>query len=107
MSTRWERFYDVIAQIPEGRVATYGEVARLAGFPRAAREVGWCLRAVPEGRELPWWRVVNARGAISPRAGGALDQAELLRAEGIPVTDDHTLPLAEYAWFPTESGHAP
>ncbi|MCC2670676.1 MAG: Methylated-DNA-[protein]-cysteine S-methyltransferase binding protein [Armatimonadetes bacterium] len=98
MAPRWERFYAVIRQIPAGRVTTYGEVARLAGFPRAAREVGWALRALPEGHDVPWWRVVNAAGTVTPRPCGAAEQVRRLRAEGIPIHEDYRLSLQEHGW---------
>ncbi len=60
-----QRVWQIVASIPEGCVTTYGEVARLAGSPRAARQVGGVLRRLPEGSTLPWHRVVNRHGAIS------------------------------------------
>jgi methylated-DNA-protein-cysteine methyltransferase-like protein len=80
------RIWRVVAAIPRGRVATYGQVARLMGLSRGARAVGWALRALPrrlEGR-VPWHRVVGAGGRISPRAGaGPGLQRRRLRAEGV------------------------
>jgi methylated-DNA-protein-cysteine methyltransferase-like protein len=75
-----------VAAIPRGRVATYGQVARLIGLPRGARAVGWALRALPErlAARVPWHRVVGAGGRISPRAGaGPALQRRRLRAEGV------------------------
>jgi uncharacterized protein YeaO (DUF488 family)/alkylated DNA nucleotide flippase Atl1 len=96
------RIYAVVARIPKGRVATYGQVASLAGLPRRARLVGHALRTVPEGMDLPWHRVVNAQGKISPR-GDALGhedlQAALLRREGVRFAGS-TIPLARYRWQP-------
>jgi methylated-DNA-protein-cysteine methyltransferase-like protein len=82
----FERVYRAVRAIPRGRVATYGQVARLLGVERGARAVGWALRALP--RELsgrvPWHRVVGYGGRISPRAGaGPLVQRKRLRAEGV------------------------
>ena len=82
----FDRVYDLVEQIPLGRVATYGQIATLLGVPRGARAVGWALRALPEPRQraVPWHRVVGARGRISPRAGGGpLVQRRRLRAEGV------------------------
>lgn len=82
----FHRVYELVEQIPRGRVATYGQVATLLGVPRGARAVGWALRALPRGRQrvVPWHRVVGAGGRISPRAGGgSLAQRRRLRAEGI------------------------
>src|SRR5687767_6833301 len=84
----WDRIYYWAGRIPPGRVATYGDVARLAGAPRAARAVGWALRALPEGAAVPWWRVINREGAISCRSHGMELQAELLRSEGVEVSGD-------------------
>jgi len=92
----------VVARIPKGRVATYGQIAGLAGLPRRARLVGRALRTVPEGVDVPWHRVVNAQGKISPR-GDALGhedlQAALLRREGVRFTGT-TIPLARFRWEP-------
>lgn len=93
-----ERYYDVVRRIPEGRVATYGDVSRLAGKPTGAREVGWALSALPPGSDVPWWRVVNAQGVIPYRPESADRQADLLRSEGIPVTAEGRLALASYRW---------
>src|SRR3954468_13932615 len=62
-----DRVYTLIAQIPHGRIVSYGAVAAMLGKPRAARAVGQVLRALPDGHDLPWWRVVNARGSVSDR----------------------------------------
>ena len=80
------RVYAAVRRIPRGRVATYGQVALLAGTPRGARAVGWALRAL-RGRQaskVPWHRVVGAGGRLSPRAGGGESlQRTRLRAEGV------------------------
>jgi methylated-DNA-protein-cysteine methyltransferase-like protein len=78
--------YAAVAAIPRGRVATYGQVARMLGLPRGARAVGWALRALrPEqARRVPWHRVVGAGGRISPRVGpGPGLQRRRLVAEGV------------------------
>ncbi|HET7294175.1 MAG TPA: MGMT family protein [Vicinamibacteria bacterium] len=80
------RVYAVVRRIPRGRVLTYGQVARLLGQTRAARAVGWALRALPDGeaRRVPWHRVVGAGGRISARAGpGPEIQRRRLREEGV------------------------
>ena len=82
----FERVYDIVEQIPRGKVATYGQVAALLGIPRGARAVGWALRALPAARQksVPWHRVIGAGGRISPRAGsGPLVQRRRLRSEGV------------------------
>ena len=99
----YRRIYDVVARIPRGRVATYGQVARLAGLPGRARLVGYALAAIPDGSGLPWHRVVNARGQISPRAGGApFDRVQRLRLERERVRFDGrgAIALAEFRWRP-------
>ena len=80
------RVYAAVRAIPRGRVATYGQVAAMVGVPRAARAVGWALRALNPASEkaVPWHRVVGAGGRISLRAGpGPALQRRLLRAEGV------------------------
>jgi len=82
----FERVYEAVRAIPRGRVATYGQVARLLGMARGARAVGWALRALDPRRAppVPWHRVVGAGGRISPRAGaGPILQRRRLRAEGV------------------------
>jgi len=82
----FERVYAAVRAIPRGRVATYGQVARLVGVPRGARAVGWALRALDPRREraVPWHRVVGAGGRISLRAGaGPVLQRRRLLAEGV------------------------
>jgi methylated-DNA-protein-cysteine methyltransferase-like protein len=80
-----ERIWQVVALIPRGRVATYGQVAALAGMPRHARLVGRTLRDLPQGSRLPWHRVVNASLKISlrPGTGGHEQQRRRLEAEGV------------------------
>jgi len=82
----FERVYAAVRAIPRGRVATYGQVARLIGVPRGARAVGWALRALDphRARAVPWHRVVGAGGRISPRAGGGpVLQRRRLQSEGV------------------------
>ncbi len=98
-----ERVYAAVARIPRGRLATYGQIAELIGAYGCARQVGWALRRLPLPSPLPWQRVVNARGQISftpSREGSDWIQAELLRAEGIPVDGQGRLPLGRYLWNP-------
>ena len=87
----------VVARVPRGRVVTYGQVAALLGRPRAARAVGRAMGACPEG--VPWHRVVNARGGISPRArmSGMVTQRLRLEAEGVPLRRGRVA-LARYRW---------
>lgn len=102
--------YAVVRRIPAGRVATYGQVARLAGLPRHARLVGYALHALPDASPVPWHRVVNAKGAISLRGDGAghdVLQRLMLRREGVRFRRDGTLPLDEYRWNPRGAGTRP
>ncbi|WP_221799314.1 MGMT family protein [Oceanobacter mangrovi] len=95
------RLYTMLASVPAGRVVTYGQLAELVGFPRRARWVGQILRNLPDGSSLPWHRVINARGQISlPPEDGGQRQAELLRAEGVMVTPDGRVNLADFRWRP-------
>ena len=85
-SRTWERIYAVVRRIPRGKVATYGQVAALAGFPRAPRLAGYALYALPEGTPLPWHRVVGAGGRLSLARlspDGALTQRMRLEREGV------------------------
>ena len=98
----YARFYQVIQQIPSGRVATYGQIAALAGFPSYARQVGYALHATPDGLELPWHRVINAKGMISLKSDGPFDsvQRQMLEAEGIQFDEKNRVPLKIYQWVP-------
>ena len=84
-----DRIYAVVASIPKGRVATYGQIARLAGNPRMARAVGNALHKNPDANTIPCYRVVNAKGELAGEYafGGAWAQKELLEADGIEVID--------------------
>ena len=80
-----ERVWDVVRQVPHGRVVSYGGVAAILGRPRAARGVGRALSMLPDGSDVPWWRVINRNGEISIRGvmhGPALQRA-LLKREGV------------------------
>jgi methylated-DNA-protein-cysteine methyltransferase-like protein len=95
----YHAIWQVVAQIPRGTVATYGQVARLAGLPRQARLVGYALHRLPAERKLPWHRVVNAKGQLSFPLGSDLYclQRDLLIAEGI-VFDAAHIDLTQFAW---------
>jgi methylated-DNA-protein-cysteine methyltransferase-like protein len=93
--------YGVVALIPVGRVTTYGQVAALAGIPRQARQVGYALAALDGASELPWHRVINARGEISGRAcGGEQRQRALLEGEGVRFDADGRVSLSRFGWAP-------
>ena len=95
------RMHDVVLRIPRGRVATYGQVARIARLPGHARLVGYALHSTPAGKNLPWQRVVNAQGAISLRGENAERQRRLLEREGIRFDSRGRIPLASFQWRPT------
>lgn len=84
--SKYQRIYAVVRKIPPGQVSTYGDVAALASLPGHARMVGYALHALPEFTDIPWHRVINAKGMISlGRAypGGELHQRHLLENEGV------------------------
>ena len=92
------RVYQILAAIPEGCVTTYGDIAQLAGSPRAARQVGGVLKRLPEGSRLPWHRVVNRMGTLSLAGPDFFRQRDALTAEGITVTADGKIDLSRYRW---------
>ncbi len=96
------RIYAVIKRVPPGRVATYGQVASLAGIPGHARQVGYALNALPEGSRVPWHRVINAKGEVSPRSEPGIDseQRPLLEAEGVLFDQNGRVSLARFQWRP-------
>jgi methylated-DNA-protein-cysteine methyltransferase-like protein len=100
-SDRRTRIYAVVRRIPRGRVATYGQVAALAGLPGQARQVGYAMAALEVDSGVPWHRVINARGAISLPSGdhSALIQRARLKAEGV-VFDDDRVSLDRWGWRP-------
>ncbi len=95
------RIYTVVRRIPRGRVATYGQIAGLAGLPGHARQVGYALHALPSHTRVPWHRVINARGEVSPRANGErLTQQMLLEEEGVEFDARGRLRLERFQWKP-------
>ncbi|HEX3235865.1 MAG TPA: MGMT family protein [Gemmatimonadales bacterium] len=96
------RIYSVVRRIPRGRVATYGQVAELAGLSGHARQVGYALHALPPGSRVPWHRVINAAGGVSLRAapGDEVTQRQLLESEGIVFDARGRVPLARVRWRP-------
>jgi methylated-DNA-protein-cysteine methyltransferase-like protein len=99
----YRKIYSVVSRIPRGRVATYGQVARLASFPGQARLVGYALSALEDGSRIPWHRVVNARGAISPRRDGspmATVQRLRLERERVRFDGQGRVRLEVFRWRP-------
>lgn len=96
----FELIYRQVRKIPRGKVATYGQIAMLAGNPRWSRVVGYALHANPSPDTIPCYRVVDRMGRLSAAFafGGADHQAELLRADGVEVGDDNRVELAKYLW---------
>ncbi|KAF7946881.1 uncharacterized protein EAE97_004130 [Botrytis byssoidea] len=129
-TTFYHSVYLAIQEIPHGKVTTYGHIARLIGTPNRPRQVGICLKHLPSSvsasassststssttsnplfhnGNVPWQRVINAKGGISPRShpSGAQNQAAILRSEGVEVTTDalntHHISLSTYGWFPRQ-----
>lgn len=101
-SRTYVRIYAVVRRIPRGRVATYGQVAALAGLPGHARQVGYALHALPRGTRLPWHRVINAKGEVSRRRrpGDELSQRLLLEREGVRFDARGRVALARLRWRP-------
>ncbi len=102
ISETYRTIYRIVSLIPKGRVATYGQVARLAGVPGHARQVGYALSALVD-TSVPWQRVVNARGEISRRSGGSSAEHEQrlrLEAEQVEFDAEGRIPLERYLWRP-------
>lgn len=109
MST-YARFYDVVRRVPPGCVATYGQVASLAGKFGNARQVGYAMAACPDDAHIPWHRVVNARGEVSRRAGGrAFERIQrvLLEAEGVVFDNRGRIDLNRFGWDPEDPDQDP
>ncbi|MCR8923645.1 MGMT family protein [Dasania sp. GY-MA-18] len=96
-----QKIWLAVQQIPAGKVATYGQVAELAGIPGAARLVGNTMHKLPAGSQLPWHRVVSAQGKLSlpENSSGYREQKLRLESEGI-VFKGQRIPLAHYRWQP-------
>ena len=93
----------MIAAIPRGKVATYGQVAHLAGKPWGARQVAWILHSQSDKYKLPWQRVIGAAGRISlPPGRGLEEQRRLLRAEGVVVAASGRVDLGRFRWRPED-----
>ena len=86
----FETVYEIVKQIPRGKVMSYGQIARAAGFPRKAREVGWALHVNPDPEHIPCHRVVTREGRVSPAFvfGGENMQVALLKSEGVEFDEN-------------------
>jgi methylated-DNA-protein-cysteine methyltransferase-like protein len=94
----FQKVYELVRQVPEGHVVTYGQIATALGNPRQARQVGWAMRACPE--DVPWHRVVNSQGGVStrPELGSFNPQRALLEDEGVHFGLDGRIDLEVYGW---------
>ncbi|MGE5849975.1 MAG: MGMT family protein [Candidatus Methylomirabilota bacterium] len=103
------RVYNLVARIPWGRVATYGQIARILGAPRSARIVGWAMHGSPEGAGIPCHRVIQHGGTCSPnfRVGEPGAQRRLLEEEGVRFLLDGRVDLEAHQWNPWEEAAAP
>ena len=96
----FENVYEAVQLIPRGKVATYGQIARMIGAPRSSRAVGYALHANPRPGVIPCHRVVNREGRLAPAFafGGPEIQAQLLESEGVRVSADFVVDLDVYLW---------
>ena len=97
----YEVYYEVVRRVPPGRVTTYGAVARAAGLPGRARQVGYAMAALADDHDVPWHRVINAKGEVSTRRGGRTFehiQRALLEAEGVVFDHGGRVDLERYGW---------
>ena len=101
MNGFFQRVYQIVAQIPKGKVATYGQIATLLGEPRNARVVGWAMHSAPRTLNLPCHRVVNKAGTMGPGyLFGPGEQRLLLEAEDVTFTPDGCINLKKHLWDP-------
>ena len=106
VSDAYARIYAAVCAIPRGQVSTYGDVARHAGLPGRARQVGYALHALKEDQEVPWQRVINAQGRVSLGGQVGLDrlQQQMLEAEGVEFDAGGRVDLARFRWAPGPAG---
>lgn len=100
MSDNEQAILMIVQQVPEGRVATYGQVARLAGIPKNSRQVGSVLGAMTSGSEVPWFRIINSQGRISDRGRPEMEayQREQLENESVEFGPSGKIDLAKFGW---------
>jgi methylated-DNA-protein-cysteine methyltransferase related protein len=105
----WQRFYDAVRKVPRGKVATYGQIAEVAGLPGYARQVGYALAAIGRNTTVPWQRVINAQGRVSVRSSGpgsTIVQQQALEREGVIFDAGGRVSLKRYGWKPRGRGGA-
>ncbi len=100
MGNTFEKIYEAVKQIPQGRVATYGQIAALAGNRRWARVVGYALHVNPDPEDIPCYRVVTKDGRVSPAFafGGENEQVRLLKEDGVEFDEDGCVVMEKYQW---------
>jgi methylated-DNA-protein-cysteine methyltransferase related protein len=104
MSSFTERVLEIIKNIPEGKVMTYGQIAALAGSPRAARQVVRVLHSLSKKHRLPWHRVINSKGEIGIQDDSYFQEQVLsLEHEGVEIYNSRCIELKKYQHFPEES----
>jgi methylated-DNA-protein-cysteine methyltransferase-like protein len=99
----YERIYAVVRRVPRGKVATYGQIAEIAGLGGHARQVGYAMAAIPKSSAVPWHRVINAQGRVSMRSAGAgstIIQQQLLEREGVAFDGGGRVSLTRFRWKP-------
>ncbi len=104
-NTLYQTIFDTVRKVPYGNVASYGQIARLIGSPRSARVVGWALRTLPDGTDVPWQRVINSSGMISIENMDVPKEQQVaqLRAEGIVIEErerNFFVDMEKYQWQP-------
>jgi len=100
VNRNYATIWRIVRRIPRGRVATYGQIAELAGLEGHARQVGYALHNLPERSNVPWHRVINSRGEVSPRSGGDSHELQrlLLEGEGVEFDLSGRVELKKYRW---------
>jgi len=97
----YQKVIAIIKNIPEGKVATYGQIATYAGNPRAARQVSYILHSSSRKKNLPWHRVINSKGSISLKPGHGYElQKQMLKKEGITFQENDCIDLKRFLWIP-------
>lgn len=100
VNRNYATIWRIVRRIPRGRVATYGQIAELAGLEGHARQVGYALHHLPERSNVPWHRVINARGEVSPRSAGDSHELQrmLLESEGVEFDLRGRVELKRFRW---------